>query len=104
MAFADSLQRTTSVARKEVIHLLRDRQTLLMTLFCPILELVMLGYAIDTSVRRVPTVILDQAQTQDSRALIERFKQSDDFLIVAYFRSEQEMTGAIVRGKARVGV
>jgi drug efflux transport system permease protein len=104
MSFASSLQRTYSVARKEVIHLLRDRQTLLMTLFFPVLELVMLGYAIDTNVRRIPTAVLDQSQTQDSRALIERFRQTDDFLIVAHVRSEKELTDLIVRGRARVGV
>jgi hypothetical protein len=104
MSFAASLQRTASVARKEVIHLLRDRQTLLMTLFFPVVELVMLGYAIDTNVRRIPTAVLDQAQTQESRALVERFKQSDDFLIVANVRTEKELTDLIVRGQARVGV
>src|SRR5262249_44729201 len=39
-----------------------------------------------------------------SRALIERFKQSDDFLLVAHVRSEKELTDYIVRGKARVGI
>src|SRR5262245_57929478 len=104
MSFAASLQRTGSVARKEIIHILRDRQTLLMTLFFPILELVMLGYAIDTNVRRIPTVFVDHAQTQESRALLEKFRNSDDFLLVATARSEKELTGHIVKGKARVGI
>src|SRR5205809_7722114 len=102
MSLTASLQRTFSVARKEVLHILRDRQTLLMTLFFPILELVMLGYAIDTNVRDIRTVILDQARTQESRALLRRFENSDDFLIVGEVHSDQELTDWIVRGKARV--
>src|SRR5947208_15946278 len=104
MSLTPSLQRTFSVARKEVLHILRDRQTLLMTLFFPIVELVMLGYAIDTNVRNIPTVVLDQCRTQESRALLRRFENSDDFLIVGQATTDEEMTGMIVRRKARVGI
>jgi ABC-2 type transport system permease protein len=101
---ATSFQRLLSVARKEVIHILRDRQTLMMTLFFPIVELVMLGYAIDTNVRNINTVILDQARTQESRALLRQFENSDDFNIVGLVGSDREMQDWIVRGKARVGI
>lgn len=104
MATRFSWQRLYSVARKEVIHILRDRQTLLMTLFFPIIELVMLGYAIDTNVRNINTVLLDQSQTQESRALRQKFENSDDFNIVALVRSDAELQDWIVRGKARVGI
>lgn len=99
-----ALQRTYAVAKKEIWHILRDRQTLMMTLFFPIVELIMLGYAIDTNVRRIPTVILDQARTQESRALLRRFENSDDFLIVAQANSSEELRRTIVAGKARVGI
>jgi ABC-2 type transport system permease protein len=98
------LQRTLTIAKKELLHLLRDPQTLLMTLFIPILELVMLGYAIDTNVRLIPTVVLDNAQTQESRALIDRYIASGDFRIVANVRSENELTAWIRQGRARVGI
>ena len=49
---------------KEVRHILRDRQTLFMTMFFPFVELLMLGYAVDTKVTNIPTVIYDQANTQ----------------------------------------
>src|SRR3954451_24895313 len=99
-----ALQRTWSVARKEILHILRDRQTLLMTLFFPLVELVMLGYAIDTNVRNIPTVVLDQARTQESRALLRKFENSDDFLIVGQVQTDEELSKWIVRGKARVGL
>jgi ABC-2 type transport system permease protein len=98
------LQRLLSVARKELIHILRDPQTLLMTLFFPIVELVMLGYAIDTNVRNIRTVVLDQARTQESRALLQKLENSDDFLIVGQPRDEKELTDWLVRGRARVGI
>jgi ABC-2 type transport system permease protein len=104
MTLSASLQRLASVSRKEVLHILRDRQTLFMTMFFPIVELMMLGYAIDTNVRSIPTVIFDQARTQESRSLLRQFENSDDFLIVGEVHSDAELTDQLVRGKARVGI
>jgi ABC-2 type transport system permease protein len=92
------------VARKELIHILRDPMTLLFTLIIPIFELFLLGYAIDTNVRHVRTVIFDQAGTQESRQLLQRFENSDDFTIVARVFSDEEMYHAIVAGDAHVGI
>src|SRR5579871_2056411 len=104
MQLSPGLRRTLSVARKELLHILRDRQTLFMTLFFPIVELMMLGYAIDTNVRNIPTVVLDQAHTQESRELLRRFENSDDFKVVEVVHSEFDLSEAIVAGKARVGI
>ena len=104
MATAASFQRMTSVARKELLHVLRDPATLFFTLFIPIIELIMLGYAIDTNVRFVSTAVLDQAHTQESRTLLQRFENSEDFRVVAFVKSDKELNDAIVAGKARVGI
>ena len=99
-----SLQRTTSVARKETLHILRDPSTLFFAFFIPVLELFMLGYAIDTNVRFVRTVLCDFAATKDSRNLLEAFENSQDFRVIAQVRSEAELSRMIVGGKARVGI
>src|SRR3954468_16924435 len=99
-----SILRVWSIAHKEFRHIRRDAQTLFFTLFVPILELFMLGYAIDTNVRDVRTVIVDHAGTQESRALLQRFENSKDFKIVARAFSDEEASQMLVAGKARVGV
>jgi ABC-2 type transport system permease protein len=101
---SSSFRRVFSVARKELLHILRDPMTLFFTLIIPILELFLLGYAIDTNVRHVRTVILDQAGTQESRQLLQRFENSEDFTIVARVFSDGELNRAIVAGTAHVGV
>jgi ABC-2 type transport system permease protein len=98
------LQRTVSVARKEILHISRDRATMFFSLFIPIVELFMLGYAIDTNVRHVRTVFMDQARTQESRALLRRFENSEDFHIVGEVYDEDALNEAIVSGKALVGI
>lgn len=101
--FASAL-RVWSIAAKEVRHIRRDPQTLFFTLFVPILELFMLGYAIDTNVRNVRTVVIDHAGTQESRALVRQFENSGDFAVVRTAYSDAEAYQSIVSGEALVGV
>ncbi|MDZ4687892.1 MAG: ABC transporter permease [Planctomycetaceae bacterium] len=99
-----SLQRAASVARKEFLHIIRDPTTLFFSLFVPILELFMLGYAIDTNVRHVSTVVFDQARTQESRLLLRSFENTQDFRFIGEVFTDLEMSEAIVSGKAHVGI
>lgn len=99
-----SLQRFGAVARKELIHIFRDPATLFFTLFIPIMEMFMLGYAIDTNVRRIRTVVFDQARTQESRRLLEQFANSDIFDLRREVLTDAELHRAIVAGEARVGI
>ena len=66
-----SMQRTYSVARKEFLHIIRDPATLFFALFIPVLEMFMLGYAIDTNVRNIRTVVYDAARTNESERLLQ---------------------------------
>lgn len=98
------LRRTTAVARKEVLHILRDPTTLFFAFFIPIVELILLGFAIDTNVRHVGTALLDQAGTQESRALVRAFENTEDFDVVALASTEAELTELLVAGRARIGI
>jgi ABC-2 type transport system permease protein len=99
-----SFQRLYSVSRKEVLHILRDPMTLFMTLFFPVVELFMLGYAIETKVTDILTVVFDQARTQESGALLRQFENSGDFKIIRMARSDEELQESLVAGEARVGI
>jgi ABC-2 type transport system permease protein len=92
------------ILRKEAIHIRRDPMALFFTVFVPVVQLFLLGYAINTNVRNVKTVVLDEARTQESRRLLDRFTNSDDFLITSYVGSDEELNREIVAGRARVGI
>jgi ABC-2 type transport system permease protein len=99
-----SIKRIVSVGRKEVIHIIRDPTTLFFAVFIPVVELVMLGYAIDTNVRHVHTVVFDEARTQESRTLLRRFENSEDFRFVGEVFTDRDLGEALVAGRARVGI
>lgn len=92
------------VLRKEAIHIRRDPMALFFTVFIPVVQLFLLGYAINTNVRNVKTVVFDEARTQESRRLLDRFSNSDDFKITSYVSSDDAINNEIVTGRARVGI
>ena len=99
-----SFQRTYAVARKESLHIIRDPATLFFALFIPVLELFMLGYAINTNVRFIATVVLNQCQTEESRRMIRMFENSKDFRVIKEVSTEADMNWMIVSGRAKVGI
>ncbi len=92
------------VLRKEAIHIRRDPTALFFTVFIPVVQLFLLGYAINTNVRNVKTVVFDQARTQESRRLLDRFSNSDDFEIATEVSSDAALNSEIVAGRAKVGI
>jgi drug efflux transport system permease protein len=92
------------VCRKEFLHIVRDPGTLFFALLIPVLQLFLFGFAIDTNIRQIPTVVLDESRTQESRQLLQSFANSDVFQLKSYVESKQEMYEAIRAGKANVGI
>jgi len=89
---------------KEFIQLRRDRLTLAMMTVLPSMQLILFGYAIQTDVRRLPTVVLDESQTSESRALIQVLQNTDNFRVVASVPSRAAAQRWIERGAARVAL
>jgi ABC-2 type transport system permease protein len=67
------------VCRKEFLHIIRDPGTLFFALLIPMIQLFLFGFAVDTNIRQIPTVVLDESHTQESRRLLEAFAGSDVF-------------------------
>ncbi len=93
-----------AVFYKEVLHARRDSMAIFMALFVPILQMTILGFGIDTNIRQVPTIVLDENGQYESRQFIDRMRNSDIFKIVGYAKDDREMHDAIVGGRAHVGV
>lgn len=99
-----NLHRTRAVAKKEVLHILRDPRSLIMALALPVLMLVLFGYALTLDVDRIPIVIYDQSQTSHSRELVSRFEGSRYFQVIGQARSYEEIENGVLRGHFLVGL
>jgi ABC-2 type transport system permease protein len=89
---------------KEALHIRRDAGTLFFSLTMPLMQMFLLGFGVDTNIRRVPTVMYNADGRRESRELIQRFVNSDTFAIMRYVQNDSEMNDLIVAGKARVGI
>jgi ABC-2 type transport system permease protein len=84
--------------------MIRDPATLFFALAIPVVDLFMLGYAVDTNVRHIRTVVYDACRTQESRSLLTAFENTDDFDVVGMVDTDEDLTRPLVTGKARVGI
>jgi len=99
-----SLRRTSAVARKETLHIVRDGRSLAMAVAIPMLLLLLFGYALTLDVDRVPLIVWDQDQTQLSRDFISRFTGSRYFSLRAGARNYPDIDRAIDSREALVAL
>lgn len=90
--------------RKEFIEMRRDRFTLAMLIGIPAVQLVLFGYAVQTDVRNVPTVVLDESRTSQSRRLIDMMANTRNFRIVGTAANRDQVREAIERGDAAAAI
>jgi len=92
------------MVRKEFIQMRRDRLTLGIMIGIPVLQLLMFGFAIQTEVRHIPTVVLDESRTPASRDLIAAFANTGNFRIVAQVDGRPAVDRALARGDAQAAI
>jgi ABC-2 type transport system permease protein len=99
-----NLRRTRAVAKKEFLHILRDARSLILALALPMLMILLFGYALSLDVDQIPTAVLDQDRTPQSRELLERFQASRYFKIVEMADSWRAVEHGIDRGDVGLGI
>lgn len=92
-----------AIFKKELLHIVRDRATLVLALTIPLFQLLLFGF-IDQTVRDVPTVVVDQDRSTVSRALIDKLRATRTFAVTESTRDPHDARNAIVAGRAKVGV
>jgi len=90
--------------RKEFIQMRRDRLTFGIMVGIPVLQLMLFGFAIQTDVRHIPTVVVDESRTPTSRELIAAFENTGNFRIVAHVDGRDALDAWIARGDAQAGL
>ena len=97
-------QRIFAIIQKEFSQTLRDRATLGIILSLPLLQLIIFGYAINTNVTHIPTVVADQSLDHASQAYLADMVNSGTFDIIATTLDQAGAVQAIDAGQARVAI
>src|SRR5262245_55714931 len=98
-----SIRRTKAIARKEMLHIVRDFRSLLAALGMPVLLLALFGYALSMDVDRIPTAIYDQDHSTASQNLINSFRGSRYFT-VSDAPSYEDIEQIVIRDEILLGV
>jgi ABC-2 type transport system permease protein len=99
-----ALSRLWSIALKELLQLRRDRLTLAMMVALPVLQLMLFGYAVDTDVRHIPTVVFDQDRSAQSRDFARGLAATGFYDLVGEVSGYEEIARALRGGSAHVAL
>lgn len=77
--------------KKEFLQLRRDKRMLPLIFLAPVLQLIIIGYAITFDVKNIPFVVCDLNRSEESRSFIESFKSSGYFNLTATVLSQKEI-------------
>jgi len=98
------IQRILALIQKEFAQVWRDRTTMGIMLGIPLMQLIIFGYAINTNVTHIPTVVADQSMDPASRSYIDAMVNSGYFDIIATAQDQASAIQNIDKGQVRVGI
>jgi len=93
-----------SLVKKELIQVRRDRRMLPIVILAPILQLLILGYAVSLDVRDIPTVVFDQDNSRTSREFLSGIFNTGYFRNAGRIYSLGKADEAVDKGKAAVAI
>lgn len=92
-----------AVFRKEFLHIFRDAGTLRLALMLPVMQLVLFGF-IDQTIHDLPTCVVDQDQSVDSRLFQDQLRATKTFKILEVTTDPDHARQRIRSGRARVAI
>jgi ABC-2 type transport system permease protein len=97
--FGDFWQRTSAMVLKEFLQLRRDRITFATMITIPLLQLVLFGYAINTTPRDLPTAVLLQESSDVGRSILAALQNTKYFKVTQQLRDAAEFDQVLSSGK-----
>jgi ABC-2 type transport system permease protein len=91
-----------AVMIKELRQAFRDKRMAVLLLVAPVIQLALLGYAVDLEVDRIPTVICDLDRSVESRDLAAALVADKTFLLVGLDPDPEVASERLERGEAAV--
>jgi ABC-2 type transport system permease protein len=92
-------RRTGAMIVKELLQLRRDRVTFATMIFIPLTQLLLFGYAINTTPRNLPTGVLLQENSDVGRSILAALRNTKFFKVVRQLRDEADLDRALASGE-----
>mgnify|MGYP001813749933 CR=1 FL=1 len=99
-----TLLRLRRMVVKELRQLLRDPKSARVIFVSPLLQVILLGYAVNTDVRNLPLFVVDHDRSVESRGVTEALTASGYFEVVATSDRDGDALAALDAGRAGVAL
>ena len=97
-------RRTGAMLIKEFIQLRRDRVSFAMIIMIPLVQLLLFGYAINTTPRHLPTAVLLQEQSDLGRSILKALENTKYFHVTHVLSNEAEFDKLLASGRVLFAV
>jgi ABC-2 type transport system permease protein len=97
-------RRTYAMLVKEFIQLKRDRVSFAMIIMIPLVQLLLFGYAINTTPRHLPTAVLLQERSDLGRSILRALENTQYFRVTEVLTSEAEFDRLLASGRVLFAV
>ena len=104
LSAANSSSRLRALVRKEFNQIRRDRRLAISLIVPPTLQLLLFGFALDSSVSNLRMGVVDYCHTPESRELIAVMTESKSFTLGGTWISAGDLGAAISRGELDAGL
>ena len=98
------MKQLLAVIKKEIRHLRRDKFLLRMLIVSPILQLLVLGYAVTFETKHVTLKICDRDRSSYSRRFIQKIITNDRFKFVGYTDDVAQLDRDIKQWRIKIGL
>ena len=96
--------RLWAIVRKEFVQLKRDRRSLAMLIFLPVLWLVAFGYAVNFDVEELDVALVDEANNEASHAVREHLQDNSHFHMTDHTWNRNEAEEVLKNGEVALAV
>ena len=78
-----------SFVKKESLHILRDKRTMLVVMLIPVLLMLLFGFAISTEVNNINVAVVASNRTDGVKDAVEQISQNEYFTFCGYISPDQ---------------
>lgn len=86
---------------KEFLQMFRDPRMRMVVFGFPVVQMMVMAFALNTDVMNIRTAVLDMDKTQESREMLQAFTAGNYFRITHDARNFHDLQGALDKGSAR---
>ena len=98
------LHRLATIARKEVLQIMRDARSVVIVVGMPVIMMLAFGYGISFDLKHLAVYVFDREGSQQSQDLLKHFRASEYFKVVRAVNNYPALVRAIDAGDCKLAL